>query len=63
MVIHSHGNFLGGLTTTLKESMYSELPSELVTQIENMPRCRTKRWKEFFKTLENDKAFLELDCG
>ena len=34
---NSHGNSQGGLKTTLKGSMYRELPSELVTQIEKMP--------------------------
>ena len=36
MAINNHGNSRGA-TKNLKGSMYRELPSELVTQIEKMP--------------------------
>ena len=37
MVMNSHEDSQGGLRTTLKGSMYQELPSKQVTQIEKVP--------------------------
>ena len=49
------------LKTTLKGSMYQELPSELVTPIEKLLPLLPH--KEMEETLENDKSFLKLDHG
>ena len=43
VVIYKHANSRGGLTTTLKGSMYQELPSELVTQIKKVPPVAAQR--------------------
>ena len=63
MVINSHGNSRGGLKTTLKGSLYRELSSELVTQIEKLPPAAAQRDGKRLSTLENNKLFLKIDHG